>query len=84
MSSTAKIHSVLKIRRFSATVQPTACILIDLRHASYAYIVRQMLGGVPHGRPSQQPHGAAVHEDGDALRVKYYLRSVPLVHANFF
>ena len=24
-----------------------------------------MQGGVPHGRHSQQPHGAAVHEDGD-------------------
>ena len=26
-----------------------------------------MQGGVPHGRPSQQPHGADVHEDGDIM-----------------
>ena len=40
---------------------------IDRSPACYAYIVRQMQGGVPHGRPSQQPHSAAVHEDGDVM-----------------
>jgi hypothetical protein len=36
---------------------------VDRAPACYAYIVRQMQGGVPHGRSGQQQH--RVHEEGD-------------------